>query len=330
MDGKVEFSEAVKKRYGRIYGLAGRHSGVQICSWNKKALRGKEVCYKQKFYGIECYKCCQMSPALAWCQQKCVFCWRPAEWMKRIEMKESEVDSPKEIIEACVKERKRLLSGIGGAYDANRGLFDCSFEEFPSHWAISLSGEPTIYPRLGELVKALRARKEVKSIFLVTNGQEPERLEQMAKDGALPTQLYLSVDAPNKKMFMEVNRPSYADGWERLCRTISLMPRLKCRRVIRFTMIKGVNDREEVLPDYAELFRKSKTDFIEVKAYMFLGLSRERLKEENMPFHTDVRDLSAKLVKHLKNYEIIDEDAKSRIVLFKRKDSPYENPIRKA
>ena len=43
----IEFSDAVKERFGKIYGLAGKHSGVQMCSWTRKALRGTGVCYKQ-------------------------------------------------------------------------------------------------------------------------------------------------------------------------------------------------------------------------------------------------------------------------------------------
>jgi tRNA wybutosine-synthesizing protein 1 len=60
-----------------------------------------------------------MSPSLAWCQEKCIFCWRPSEWMKKTKMKKSEVESPEEIISGCVEQRKRLLAGIGGAFDVN-------------------------------------------------------------------------------------------------------------------------------------------------------------------------------------------------------------------
>jgi tRNA wybutosine-synthesizing protein 1 len=320
----MEFSETVKERFGRIYGLAGKHSGVQICSWTRKALRGKGVCYKQKFYGVDCYCCCQMSPALAWCQENCVFCWRPMEWMK-IEMGKK-ADSPEEIISACVQERRRLLTGIGGAEDVDRKSFERSLRNFPSHWAISLSGEPTVYPSLGELVKALRAKK-VRTIFVVTNGQEPERLRELAKEDALPTQLYVSLAAPDEKLFKKINCPVYDDGWQRLNQTLELMPELKCRKVIRLTLIKGINDAEKHLPDYAALIEKSKTDFLEVKAYMFLGLSRKRLKQENMPSHDDIKKWTKKLERYLKNYSMIDEDAGSRIVLFKRKDSGYPNII---
>ena len=326
---KVEISEQVKKRYGEIYGLAGKHSGVQICSWTKKALRGKGVCYKQKFYGVDCYRCCQMSPAIAWCQEKCIFCWRPSEWMKKIEMKENEVESPEEIIKKCVEQRKRLINGIGGAEDVNRKAFDISLRKFPSHWAISLSGEPTIYPLIGKLVVALKAEKDVKSIFIVTNGQEPERLKQMAKDDALPTQLYVSLVASNEMLFKKINKPAYKDGWKRLNETLELLPKLNCRRVIRLTLIKGLNDSDELIDEFAELLEKSKTDFIEVKSYMHLGLSRQRLREENMPYHEDVKAWSEKLASKLGNYRIIDEDRQSRIVLFRRNDSKHCNIIQK-
>jgi len=327
---RITLADGVRKRYEAAnYGIVGNHSGVQICSWTKKALRGKGVCYKQKFYGVDCSRCCQMSPALAWCQQNCAFCWRPMEWMRRIDMKESEADEPEAIIESCVGQRKRLMNGIGGAHDVRRELFDLSFRPFPAHWAISLSGEPTIYPKLGKLVKALRARKEVRSIFIVTNGQEPERIKRMAKEGALPTQLYVSLVACDEGLFKKINKPVYGDGWERLNRTLGLLANLDCRTVIRFTLIKGMNDSDDQLGRFAAMLERARSDFIEVKSYMYLGLSRERLKMENMAFHEHIKERAEKLLSMMPGYGYEDEDARSRIVLLKRKDSEHANIITK-
>jgi len=78
-EGKVTLSEAARKQYEKSYGIVGNHSGVQICLWNKKSLQGHRGCYKVKFYGVDCHCCAQMSPALAWCSEACVFCWRPME-----------------------------------------------------------------------------------------------------------------------------------------------------------------------------------------------------------------------------------------------------------
>lgn len=324
----VVLAPCVKERFeSASYGIVGSHSGVEICSWTKRALRGQGVCYKQKFYGIDCHRCCQISPALAWCHHACTYCWRPMEWMKRQDMKTEEVDDPQLIIEGCAKARKKLLSGIGGAPDVEKQLFYEAFMKFPSHWAISLSGEPTIYPRLDELIALLKNNKEVRSIFLVTNGQEPDMLAKLAKKRALPTQLYLSLSAPNEKMFKKINQPRAGASWRTVMKSISLLPRLKCRRVIRLTLVKGLNSDERLLHQYAKLIEKSKTDFLEVKGYMWLGLSRKRLKKENMPFHSYVQEWSGLLGKHLKNYSIVNEDERSRIVLFKRKGSQTPNLI---
>lgn len=328
---KIGLDESVRKRYeNATYGIAGNHSGVQICSWTKKALRGKGVCYKQKFYGVDCFRCCQMSPAVAWCQENCVFCWRPMEWMRRIEMKESEVDDPGKIIEDCLEQRDELIAGIGGAHDVDRDAFERMFRKFPSHWAISLSGEPTIYPRIGELVRKLREKGEVKSIFIVTNGQEPDRIRQMADEGNLPTQLYVSLTASNEEDFKRINKPVYEDGWERLNRTLGMLKDLKCRTVIRFTLIKGLNDSQEQLEQFAKIFERTKSDFIEIKSYMHLGYSQKRLKIGNMPYHEDVKKASEELLGSMPSYKYEDEDEKSRIVLLKMKGSEVENIIKKA
>lgn len=327
MGRKITIPSEALPRWEASYSIVGNHSGIQICTWTKKALRGKGVCYKQKFYGVDTHRCAQISPALAWCQENCIFCWRPNEWMKEIKMKKSEVDGPAEIIAGALEKRKKLVSGLKGAHDAQKEKWAESFHLFPSHWAISLSGEPTLYPKLAEMVTELRKHKEVRSIFIVSNGQEPDAILKLKKEDALPTQLYISVDASDAEMFEKVNRPKYKDGWKKLNRTLSLLPKLDCRTVIRYTLIKGVNDGEKDLPGFAEIFEKSKADFIEIKGYMFLGDSRKRLVFENMPGHAYVKEYAKRIAKLLPNYSIIDEDWLSRIVLLKRKDSPYGNMI---
>ena len=317
-------------RWKASYSIIGNHSGLQICTWSKKALRGKGVCYKQKFYGVDTHRCAQISPAFAWCSENCIFCWRPNEWMEEIKMKESQVDSPAEIIAGTVEERKKLVSGLRGAHDAQEEKWKESFHMFPSHWAISLSGEPTLYPKLPEMVLELRRHPEVRSIFIVSNGQEPKMIEKLLKKDALPTQLYISVDAPDEKMFEKVNRPKYKDGWKRLNKTLGMLPKLDCRTVIRYTLIKGMNDSDSDIGKFAEMFEKSRADFVEIKGYMFLGDSRKRLVFDNMPGHEYVREYAQKISAFLLNYSIIDEDYLSRIVLLKRRDSPYGNLIEKA
>ena len=78
-------------------------------------------------------------------------------------------NSPKEIVDSCIKAQIRKLSGFGGNERVN--LKKLKEAQEPQHFAISLSGEPTLYPHLSELIKELH--KKDKTTFLVTNGQHP-------------------------------------------------------------------------------------------------------------------------------------------------------------
>ncbi len=323
---KLTLTDEEKEKWEKKhYGIAGNHSAVQICSWTKKALRNEGTCYKHKFYGIHTHKCAEMTPTVSYCQQNCIFCWRPMEYMRIANLKDYEVDDPKTIIEEVIKQRKRLLTGFGGNEKVDKELLKDALT--PDHYAISLSGEPTLYPKLLEMFKYLKEEKNARSIFLVTNAQEPEFFKKMIEKNIYPTQLYVSIDAPNKTLFKKINHSLYKDGWERLKESLKILSKADVRRVIRFTMIKNLNDLPKYIKEYAKLFRLMNTDFIEVKAYMYLGLSRRRLTIENMPTHKEVRDFAKLLEKEIPEFKIIDEHEPSRIVLLHNKNSKYKEKI---
>ena len=50
------------------YAFIGEHSAIKICEWTKRSLKDQGVCYKEKFYGINSHRCCQMTPAVNFCQ----------------------------------------------------------------------------------------------------------------------------------------------------------------------------------------------------------------------------------------------------------------------
>ncbi len=306
------------------YGISG-HSAIEICTWTKKHMRNEGACYKRKFYGVDTNRCAEIAPTPIWCEHNCIYCWRPMEFMSF--HLNGDVMPPKEIIDGLVSERKRLISGFRGFDGIDREKFEDSYNLFPSHWAISLAGEPTMYPKLGELIRLLKSNKEVKSIFVVTNGEEPKVLKKLNDDDNLPVQLYVSVNAPNESLYKKIAHPVYPDGWNRLNETLSMLKELKTRTVIRLTMIKGMNDSDYLVKQYAELFERTQSDFIEVKAYMFVGYSRERLKIENMPMHSEVVEFARKLESEMPDYEIISEHKPSRIVLLKNKNSKVNNII---
>src|SRR3989338_6133546 len=131
-----------------------------------------------------------------------------------------------------------MLSGFKG----NKKINIKKWEEAqnPQQFAISLIGEPTLYPHIGKLIKLLR--KQNKTSFLVTNGLFPEALKKLEKEKALPTQLYISLNTPNKKMYDGWHKSNLRDAWKRFNKSLDLMKKLrgKTRRVIRMTLVKDL------------------------------------------------------------------------------------------
>ena len=114
MDNKTE-QKLHAKLENQQYGFTGKHSAVKICTWAKKSLRGEGVCYKESFYGIRSQLCCQMTPTIGYCQNKCIFCWREVDLTLGNDMKNlKEIDEPEEIIKNSIIQQRKLISGFGG------------------------------------------------------------------------------------------------------------------------------------------------------------------------------------------------------------------------
>lgn len=297
------------------YEIIGKNSAIQICRWTKKSLVDKGYCYKQKFYGIESHRCCQMTPVVMNCYNRCIHCWRAIEYNLGVDIKKEDVDDPKKIIEDCIKAQRKLLSGFKGNSHVNIKKFEEAQD--PKHFAISLSGEPTLYPKLAELIKELRKQK--RTSFLVTNGLNPNRLKELRKKNALPTQLYVSLNTPNEKLYKVWHRSILKNAWERFNESLEIIKKLtktkKTRTVLRLTMVRELNLKNEYIDEFKSLITKASPDFIEIKGYMAVGYARKRLGYEKMPTHKEIKDFAIKLVKNLEDYKILDEKEESRVVL---------------
>ncbi|OYT43676.1 MAG: 4-demethylwyosine synthase TYW1 [Candidatus Aenigmarchaeota archaeon ex4484_56] len=303
----------IKKEFERKHYKIFGHSGVQICEWTKKSIRGTDVCYKEKFYGIDCHRCMQFSPAVAHCNLNCIFCWRPNELMYR-EI-EGKTDEPEEIIENLIELRKKLLSGFGGNESVDKRKFTESLN--PNHFAVSLSGEPTLYPKIIEMIDYLS--KKAKSVFLVTNGTKPEILEKLKPRKNF--QLYISINAPNEKLFREICKPSNRKEWSFFNRSLENMSDFKGRKVARLTLIRNYNDN--FIDEYVKLIEKYNPDFIEVKSFISLGYSKKRLGDEHMLKFSEIKKFSENISKKI-DYEIINMKQNSRIVLLKNKSTIFK------
>ena len=326
-------NEKLKKDLEKKHYKIFNHSGVQICEWTKRSLRCEGVCYKEQFYGVDCHRCMQFSPSVVFCNLRCLFCWCPNELF--INKLPEEIDKPEEIVKNLIEQRKKLLSGFGGSI-SDKKRFKESLE--PNHFAISLSGEPTLYPKIMELINYLT--DNARTVFLVTNGLAPEQLKKLSaflqskketpfcatKRGKPKKnfQLYLSLSAPNEEKFKEICRPVEKDAWDKFNENLDIINRFKGRKVLRLTLIKGLNNSGEDLEDFLKLIERGNPDFVEVKAFMSLGYSKKRLGDEKMPDFEEVKRFALEISKK-SNYKFEDESQSSRIVLLKNKDSKVVN-----
>ena len=129
----------------------------------------------------------------------------------------------------------------------------------PKHFAISLAGEPTLYPKLPELIKEIHSRNMTS--FLVTNGTNPSMIKKLIKNQ--PTQLYLTLPAPDEKTYEKVCSPLARNQWKKIIETSKLLKKFK-RSTIRLTLVKGFN---MIKPEkYAELIDKAASFGYEVIA----------------------------------------------------------------
>jgi tRNA wybutosine-synthesizing protein 1 len=300
-----------KQKYHRV----GNHSAVKRCKWFYEALTGGRSCYKQKFYGIKSHQCIQMSPALFNCTQQCLFCWRAQNGDLNIsfdEMQLPEWDRPETIVEGILKAQSKILSGYKGHLKTDPEKFREAHR--PRHVAISLTGEPTLYEPLGELIQTLHSRNL--TTFLVSNGNLPEKLSKLSHE---PTQLYISLCASNKEIFKKVCRPQLPDAWERLNESLSFLPSFRCPTVIRSTLVRDLNMQD--IEGYAKLIEKAKPTYVEAKAYMHVGFSSLRLGFDNMPSHAEVRAFASALAEKT-GYHVLDESIDSRVVLLSKRELP--------
>ena len=297
------YKELLIKQQYRLY---KDHAAVKLCHWMKESMIRGRHCYKQDFYGIESHRCLQMTPAINECSHQCTFCWRVQE--RDFEVKEWA--EPKEMLDALIEHQRLLISGFKGDPRCSKRMFDEASN--PNQVAISLAGEPITYPYLSDFIKECHSRRM--TTFLVTNGTYPEQLASLDE---LPSQLYVTVAAPNEEIYKNVCRPKISDGWERLMRTLDVLPSLDTRTVIRHTLVKDLNFGW--VEDYAKLDKRADTDLIEPKGYVFVGASRQRLSLTSMPSFSEMKDFSSRLGE-IVGLSIIREKEDSRVLLLGKED----------
>lgn len=313
----IELLQILKKQG---YHIVGAHSATKKCRWLHNSLVYKRPCYKEKFYGINSHRCLQASPAVLSCLTRCIHCWRimPGDegysWSDTFR---NRWDEPRFIAEELIREHKRIVCGYGALVKEGR-VEKKRFEEAmePTNVALSLSGEPTLYPHLTDLIQEFRKRGM--TVFLVTAGVLPKVLKKLAESETKPTQLYISLTAWDKESYLLLNRPIDEKLWNALQQSLEITTTLTCPTVFRITVIHGLNDSREAVEGFSKIIAKYEPTYAEAKAYMHIGYSTKRLKRSNMPTHDQIKAIGEELSK-LTGYQIAGEDAESRVVLLKKK-----------
>jgi len=155
-----------------------------------------------------------------------------------------------------------LLTAYLTTRDEIRRVFASAHE--PSHAAISLAGEPTLYPHIGGLVGEFRRRGF--TTFIVSNGTMPAVLERM---DPLPTQLYITLPPPDENAYARIHRPAISGGYQAIMKTLQLLPSLTCRTCLRITHVKGINDdaSNDNVEGLVKLIKMANPNFLEVKGF---------------------------------------------------------------
>ncbi|XP_071882280.1 S-adenosyl-L-methionine-dependent tRNA 4-demethylwyosine synthase TYW1B isoform X2 [Anas platyrhynchos] len=290
------------------YKLIGSHSGVKLCRWTKSMLRGRGGCYKHTFYGIESHRCMEATPSLA-CANKCVFCWRHhtnpvgTEWRWKM-------DQPEMILQEAIENHQNMIKQFKGVAGVKADRFEEAMTA--KHCALSLVGEPIMYPEINRFLKLLHQHNI--SSFLVTNAQFPDEIRNLEP----VTQLYVSVDASTKESLKRIDRPLFKDFWQRFLDSLKALSEKQQRTVYRLTLVKAWNVDE--LRAYADLVSLGKPDFIEVKGVTYCGeSSASSLTMANVPWHEEVVRFVQELVELIPDYEIACEHEHSNCLLIAHK-----------
>ncbi|NWZ87655.1 TYW1 synthase, partial [Poecile atricapillus] len=294
----------------RSYKLIGSHSGVKLCRWTKVcSVSFSHFINTNKARG---YKAAEPSragdstlPWAAW-QGVTVPCslrhhTNPVgtEWRWKM-------DQPEVILQEAIDKHQNMIRQFKGV----SGVEAARLEEALAvkHCALSLVGEPIMYPHINRLVRLLHQHGI--STFLVTNAQFPEEIRKLEP----VTQLYVSVDASTKESLRRIDRPLFKDFWQRFLDSLKALAEKQQRTVYRLTLVKAWNVDE--LKAYADLISLGKPDFIEVKGVTYCGESpASSLSMANVPWHGEVLSFVQELARLLPDYGIACEHEHSNCLL---------------
>ncbi len=232
-------------------------------------------------------------------------------------------------INCCIGSREELEVLINRELTSPDEIMQAHNEAMtPNHAAISLDGEPLLYPRISEFVHEFKSRNM--TTFIVTNGTLTEKIEKLEH---LPTQLYITLAAPNEQIYKTTCRPMIRNGWNQVLNSLDLVESLSCRTLVRLTAVKNLNIEDKYITEYAKIIEKTNPNFFEIKGFTLQAkalLINERLKSKNQvkdyfPDYDYLEDFALKFEK-VSGFPLIYKNETSRDFLFTVNWDPDKDP----
>lgn len=192
----------------------------------------------------------------------------------------------------------------------------------PCHAAISLDGEPTLYPHIGKYVGEFRKRGF--TTFIVTNGTRPDVIQSLAENSELPTILYVTLPPPTPELYHKICKPRSDKTWEQIYQTLKLLKNLKTRTVLRITSVKNLNITSDLTEQYVAMINEFQPNFVDIKGFTLEGgsmtisnrLGTDLSGDNYVPEFKDLMEFALGLEKK-GGYEIIQTHQKSKDILIR-------------
>jgi tRNA wybutosine-synthesizing protein 1 len=98
-------------------------------------------------------------------------------------------------------------------------------------------------------------------------------------------------------------------------KSLQFISETKARTVLRVTLIRNYNDSSKYHKEFSDLFRKGCPNFIELKSYMHVGMSTNRLEQSNMLEMNEIQGFANAALRYLDDFSVMDESTISRIIV---------------
>ncbi|MHA1292068.1 MAG: radical SAM protein [Promethearchaeota archaeon] len=222
-------------------------------------------------------------------------------------------------IKCCINTRDEIEQLINKELTTPKEIIQAHTEAFePNHAAISLDGEPLLYPKMSDLVNEFKKKKM--TTFIVTNGTLPKHIEYL---DSLPSQLYVTLAAPNEKIYKKTCRPMIKGGWNKIMESLNLFESLSCRTLLRLTAVKNLNISRAYIKDYVNIIKKANPNFFEIKGFTLQAkalLIKKRLRSDQsiqyyFPEYDYLENIALEFEK-IGNFPLIYKNKASRDFLF--------------